>query len=71
MHALKDNGSHELFAALSKALDKGKDRAIVYAPPCAVCGLEVGQGFPHADDCSSEEAARYRVLPVPLVDPLD
>jgi hypothetical protein len=72
MHSLKDNGAQELFSALGKALNRGKDRAqIEYAEPCAVCFVQVGQGFPHQVECWSDEAVRYRSLPVPQVDPND
>lgn len=68
MHSLKDNGSQELFSALSKALNRGKERAqIEYAEPCKVCHVEVGQGFPHNGECWSDEAVRYRSLPIPQV----
>lgn len=65
IHALKDNGSQELFRALSAALDKGASRLPVYLPPCDCCHVEVGQGFPHHPECWSEEAQRYRAAPVP------
>jgi hypothetical protein len=72
MHALKDDGAQQLFSALGKALNRGKDRPqIEYAVPCEVCHVEVGQGFAHHVECWSDEAARYRSLPVPQIDPYD
>ncbi|MCU1591007.1 MAG: hypothetical protein JWP11_2263 [Frankiales bacterium] len=69
IHALKDNGSYELFQALGKALDKGKDRgAVVYAPPCEVCHVDVFHGLPHSPQCTSDEAVRYRTAPLPVLD---
>ena len=71
VHALKDNGSQELFAALSRALDKGAYRVQVEtAAPCDTCQVRVDQGFAHHPECWSEEAVRYRSVPVPQVDPL-
>jgi hypothetical protein len=67
MHALKDDGAHQLFAALGKALNRGKDSVqIEYTKPCEICHVEVGQGFPHQVECWSDEAARYRAEPVPV-----
>ena len=68
-HALKGNGGNQLFAALATALDKGKHRKQLEHPPaCDCCHAEVGQGFPHHVECWSEEAVRYRALPIPAVD---
>lgn len=71
VHALKNNGSHELFAALSKALDKGAYQVQVEtAAPCDACQVRVDQGFPHHAECWSDEAVRYRSMTLPQVDPL-
>lgn len=70
IHALKDNGSHELFHALGKALDKGQYRAMpVMAPPCEVCEIAVAHGLPHHSQCWSEEAVAHRSALVPQLDP--
>jgi hypothetical protein len=66
IHALKDNGSHELFHALGKALDKGQYRAApLAAPPCDVCHVDVAQGLPHHSQCWSEEAVSHRSIVLP------
>lgn len=68
-HALKGNGGNQLFAALTTALDKGKDRKQREHPAaCDCCHVEVGQGFPHHVECWSDEAIRYRALAIPAVD---
>jgi hypothetical protein len=72
IHALKDDGAHQLFSALGKALNRGShhiDRNDL--TPCEVCHVQVGQGFPHRVDCRSDEAVHLRSLPVPQLDPFD
>lgn len=71
-HALRDNGSNEIFAALSKALDKGAYRVSTpTVAPCGTCHLRVDLGVSHAADCTSDEAMRYRSAPLPQLDPFD
>jgi hypothetical protein len=70
IHALKDNGSHDLFHALGKALDKGKYKPVVnMAPPCEVCRVDVGYGLPHHSQCTSHDALAGRSMPIPQLDP--
>ena len=72
VHALKDNGHHELFLALGKALNTGKDRVEPeHAQPCASCHVQVGQGFAHHPECWSDEAVYYRSVPIPQLHPED
>ena len=65
IHALKKDGSLEMFHALGRALDRGSHAAAVHLPGCDSCHVEVGQGFPHHPECWSEEAQRYRAASVP------
>lgn len=70
IHALKDNGSNDLFNTLGKALNKGSHRPVpVVAPPCEVCHVDVSYGLQHHSECWSEEATSYRSLDIPQVDP--
>ena len=70
IHALKDNGSNELFDALGKALDKGRHRALpAVPPPCEVCSVDVSHGLPHHSDCWSEDAIGHRNMPIPQLEP--
>jgi hypothetical protein len=63
IHALKDNGSHELFDALGKALDKGRHRALpVVPPPCEVCHIDVSNGLQHHSECWSDDAVSHRTM---------
>jgi hypothetical protein len=70
IHALKDNGSHELFDALGKALDKGRHRPLpLIAPPCEVCHVDVAHGLPHHSECWSNEAVSHRSFVLPALQP--
>ena len=72
IHALKDNGSTELFDALGKALDKGRYRPVPAAPPpCEVCAVDVSHGLPHHSDCWSDDAVGHRSVPIPQLEPED
>lgn len=72
IHALKDNGSHDLFNALGKALNKGSYRPVAeVAPPCEVCHVDVAYGLAHHSECWSEEAVAHRSYVVPQLDPED
>jgi hypothetical protein len=69
IHALKDNGSHELFHALGKALDKGRHRPVpVLAPPCDVCHVDVAHGLQHHSQCWSDEAVSHRSVVLPQLE---
>jgi hypothetical protein len=37
-------------------------------PDCPDCGVEVGLGLPHDDDCLSDEALRFQVEDIPQLD---
>jgi hypothetical protein len=68
IHALKDNGSTDLFNALGKALNKGAHRALpVVPPPCEVCHVDVSHGLAHHSECWSDEAVAHRNYVVPQV----
>jgi hypothetical protein len=70
IHALKDNGSNDLFNTLGKALNKGSHRPIpVVAPPCEVCHVDVAHGLPHHSECWSEEAVAHRSHVLPQLAP--
>ena len=70
IHALKDEGSTDLFNALGKALNKGAHRPIpVVPPPCEVCHVDVSHGLQHHSECWSEEAVAHRSFVVPQLDP--
>jgi hypothetical protein len=70
IHALKDNGSHELFDALGKALDKGRHRPHPVAePPCEVCHVDVAHGLPHHSECWSNDAVSHRTMEIPRLAP--
>lgn len=70
IHALKDNGSNDLFNALGKALNKGAHRPIAFAaPPCEVCHVEVAYGLPHHSQCWSDEAVAHRSFVLPELEP--
>src|SRR4051812_25670864 len=70
IHALKDNGSNELFNTLGKALNKGSHRPIpVVPPPCEVCHVDVSYGLAHHSECWSDEAVANRSFVLPQLDP--
>ena len=70
MHALKDNGADDLFAALGKALRKGSYQPQVeQAPPCAICHVDVAYGLAHHPQCYSEDATAHRGMQIPQVEP--
>jgi hypothetical protein len=70
MHALKDNGADDLFAALGKALRKGSHRPQVeHPPPCEVCQVDVSYGLPHHYECYSEDATAHRGMVIPQIEP--
>ena len=70
IHALKDNGSNDLFNALGKALNKGSHRSLpVVPPPCEVCHIDVSHGLPHHSECWSDEAVAHRSWVLPQLDP--
>jgi hypothetical protein len=71
IQALKDDGGVDLFRKLGDALDKKKRAHALSLPPCDACHIDVGQGLPHHPECWSDEAVRYRGLPLPQVDPFD
>jgi hypothetical protein len=69
MQVLQGPGSSSLLDALSEALDKGPLGAPTGRTAiCGSCRVDVGLGLPHAVECPSEEAIRYRSQPVPAVD---
>lgn len=71
IHTLKDDGALELFRKLGGALDKKARAHAVSTPPCDACHIDVSQGLAHHPECWSDEAVRYRSLPLPQLDPFD
>ncbi|MDT7571952.1 MAG: hypothetical protein QOE05_2126 [Actinomycetota bacterium] len=70
IHALKDNGSNDLFNTLGKALNKGAHRPIPHVPPpCEVCHIDVAHGLEHHSECWSEEAVAHRSFVLPQLEP--
>jgi hypothetical protein len=68
---LKDDGGLELFRKLGTALDKKARVHELSRPPCDACHIDVSQGLAHHPECWSDEAVRYRSLPLPQLDPND
>ena len=71
IHTLKDDGALELFRKLGGALDKKARAHALSTPPCDACHIDVSQGLAHHPECWSDEAVRYRSLPLPQLDPFD
>jgi hypothetical protein len=70
IHALKDNGSNDLFNTLGRALNKGAHRPLpVVPPPCEVCHVDVSYGLQHHSECWSDEAVSNRSMVIPQLDP--
>jgi hypothetical protein len=68
---LKDDGGLDLFRKLGAALEKKQRVHALSMPPCDACHIDVSQGLAHHPECWSDEAVRYRSLPLPQVDPFD
>jgi hypothetical protein len=62
MQLLASEGMAEVAKALGLV---ARRRPLPPLPDCPDCGLDVGLGLPHHEDCVSDEALRYRVEDIP------